>query len=100
MANSHVVAGTPRRVRLPILWDALLAGRCLLPSWGAGGGVLWMCLALGYFLAARSDEIFASDAGIALPIHCLTRRDVAFISGRQQMIFFGAAPGYSRRGSV
>lgn len=87
MANSHIVAGTPRRVRLPISWDVLLAGRCLIPSWGVGGRVLWMCLALGYFLAARSDEIFASDAGIAHPIHCLTRRDVAFFSGPQQLTF-------------
>ena len=45
-----------------------------------------MCLALGYFLAARLDEIFASDTGIAHPIHCLTRRGVAF-SGRQQLTF-------------
>ena len=27
MANSHVVAGTPRRVHLPTSWDVLLAGR-------------------------------------------------------------------------
>ena len=36
MTNSHVVAGTPRRVRLPISWDILLADRCLIKSWGAG----------------------------------------------------------------
>ena len=39
MANSHVMACTPRRVCLSIPWDVLLAGRCLIPSWGAGGGV-------------------------------------------------------------
>ena len=39
MANSHVMAGTPRRVRLPISLDVLLADTCLIPSWGAGGGV-------------------------------------------------------------
>ena len=49
-----------------------------------------MCLALGYFLAGRSDEIFASDAGIAHPINCLTRRDVAF-SGKQQLTFWSGA---------
>ena len=32
MANFHVVAGTPRRVHLPISWDVLLAVRCLIPS--------------------------------------------------------------------
>ena len=46
-----------------------------------------MCLALGYFLAARSDEIVASDEGIANPIQCLTRPDVAFFSGPSQLTF-------------
>ena len=37
------------------------------------------------FLIARSDEIFASSSGVAHPAHCLTRKDVAFFSGNNQL---------------
>ena len=77
VTRSHVAAGTPKRVRRPISWDSLLEGQGLASSWGPGGRVLWLSLALGYFFVARSDEIFASPAGAVHPVHCLTRRDVA-----------------------
>ena len=34
VTRSHVAAGTPNRVRRPILWDALLGGQGLPSSWG------------------------------------------------------------------
>ena len=40
---------------------------------------------LGHFLAARSAEGFAIDAGIAHPINCLTRQDVTFFSEPQRL---------------
>ena len=54
-------------MRRPISWDSLLEGQGLALSWGRGGRVLWLSLALGYFffggkvgrnlhLAGRSGE--------------------------------------------
>ena len=36
-------------------------------------------------MIARSDEFFASSSGVAHPAHCLTRNDVAFVSGNNQL---------------
>ena len=72
-AVANAVAGTKTRVRRPMSWD-MLEVVTFAPSWGSGGRVLWLCLALG----PRSHELFATDAGVAHQVHCLTRRDVAF----------------------
>ena len=40
-----------------------------------------------FFLMTRSDELFATDAGVAHQVHCLTRGDVAFYSGGEQLPF-------------
>ena len=85
IARSHVEAGTRHRVRLPVTWRMLLDGESLIPAWGIGGRVMWLCLSLSYFLIARSDEIFASSSGVAHHAHCLTRKDVAFFSGNNQL---------------
>ena len=63
----------------------LLDGESLISAWGIGGRVMWLCLRLSYFLIARSDEIFASSSGVAHHAHCLTRKDVAFFSGNNQL---------------
>ena len=81
VARSLVAAGTPKRVRCPISWDALLEGQGLASSWGPGGRVLSLSLALGYFFVARSDEIFTSPTGVVHPVHCLTSRDMASYKG-------------------
>ena len=44
-----------------------------------------LCLGLSCFLIARSDEIVASSSGVAYSVHCLTRKDVAFFSGNNQL---------------
>ena len=85
VTRSHVAAGTPKRVRRPISWLAMLEGQGLPSSWGPGGRVLWLSLALDYFFVARSDEIFASPAGAVHPVHCLTRRDVALYKGERRL---------------
>ena len=85
MTQLHVAEGAPKRVRRPISCDALLEGQGLASSWGTGGRVLWLSLALGYFFGARSDEIFASPAGAVDPVHCLTRRDVTQYRGERRM---------------
>ena len=85
VTRSHVAAGTPKRVRRPISWDSLLEGQGLALCWGPGGSVLRLSLALGYFFVARSDEIFASPAGVVHPVHCLTRRDEALYKGERRL---------------
>ena len=85
IARFHVEAGTRHRFRLPVTWRMLLDGERLIPAWRIGGRVMWLCLSLSYFLIARSDEIFASSSGVAHPAHCLTRKDVAFFSGNNQL---------------
>ena len=52
VARSHVAAETLKRVRRLISWDSLLEGKGLALSWGPGGRVLWLSLALGYFFVA------------------------------------------------
>ena len=49
IARSHVAAGTPRRVRLPVSFGMLLTEETLIPSWGPEGKVLWLCLCLELF---------------------------------------------------
>ena len=44
-----------------------------------------LCLSMSYFLLTRSDEMFASTAGVVHRVHCLTRGDVAFFSGDKQL---------------
>ena len=85
IARSHVEAGKRHRVRLPVTRRMLLDGESSIPAWGIGGRVMWLCLSLSYFLISRSDEIFARSSGVAHPVHCLTRKDVAFFSGNNQL---------------
>lgn len=72
-------------MRLPVSWGMLLDGESLISSWGAGGKEMWLFLCRSYFLIARSDGVFASDLGVAHPVHCLTRGDVAFFAGDVQL---------------
>lgn len=85
ISRSHALAGTASRGRLPMSWDMLLGGRCLVPSWGVGGRVMWLCLGMSYFVITLSDEVFASSSGAVHPAHCITRGDVAFYSGDRQL---------------
>ena len=85
ISRSHVDRGVRHRTRLPVTWSMLLDGESLIPTWGVGGRVIWLCLSLSYFLIARSDEMFASSAGGVHPAHCLTRKDVAFFAGSTQL---------------
>ena len=48
IARAHADAGTARRVRHPVSWDMLLKGEQRISSGGAGGRVLWLCLALSF----------------------------------------------------
>ena len=70
--RSHVAAGTSKSVRLPVSWDTLLGRQSLAPSWGPGGRVLRVSLALRYFFGGAVGRISRH-----LPAwYTLTRRDV------------------------
>ena len=43
IARSHVSAGTPCRVRLPVSFGMILTGGIFIPSWGPEGRVVWLC---------------------------------------------------------
>ena len=98
VARSHVAVGTPKRNGRPISWDTLLGRQCSVPSWGLGGRVLWLCLASGHLVVARSDEIFASASGVVHPVHCLTSGGVALYVGGAEVGFVVVAPGHQHRG--
>ena len=69
VVRPNIAAGTPKRVRRSISWDARLGEQDLASSWGPGGRILWMSLALCNLFAARSNEIFASPTGVVHPVH-------------------------------
>lgn len=81
IARSKVELGMRRRVRLPATWSMLMGGDDLIPAWGPGGRVMWLRLALSYFLIARSDEMFATSSRVVHRAHCLPRRNVAIFRG-------------------
>ena len=55
--RSHVAAGTPKSVRRPISWGSLLEGQGLALSWGPGGRVLRLSLAMGLFICGKVGRI-------------------------------------------
>ena len=84
-------------MRRPISRDALLEGQCLASSWGPGGRVLWLSLALGYFVVARSDEIIrlADRNGVPLALLDEERRGVILRGAAVDLV--AVAPGHQHR---
>ena len=66
IAGSHVAAGTPRRVGLPVSFGMPLTGETLIPSWDPEGKVLWLCLLLSYFLHTIGRDVRRRFRGGAL----------------------------------
>lgn len=87
IARSHAEVGTKKRTRLPISWERILQGEKVVPKWGTGGHVMWLCLGFSYFFLLRSDEVFASDSGVVHPTHCVRRGDVTFFEHEHQVDF-------------
>ena len=55
------------------------------PVVGAGRPNALVVACVGFFLVARSDEIFASPTGVVHPVHCVTRGDVALYAGGRRL---------------
>ena len=85
VARSRGHAGTPKIIRRPISLDTLLGGQGLTLSWGPGGRVLWLSLALAIGFMVSSDELFTSSSGVVHPEHCLTRGDIALFAGERRL---------------
>ena len=74
-----------RALRLPITMFELLRGGGGDRVECEGGRTLHLCLMVAFFVGARAHELFENDAGKIHPIHCLTRRDIAFFDDNGQL---------------
>lgn len=86
IAQTHVTAGTPCHVRLPVSFGMLLAGKILMPTGRLERKGLLLCLCLSCFLMTRSGETFGADSRVVHPVHCLARGDMAFCANGTQSI--------------
>ena len=83
--RAHGKSEIKPRVRKPLSWDLLLLkGKSVLQETGEGG-VVWMGLALSYFLLCRASEMFAYANGLVHLEFCLTRGDLSFFRGPLQV---------------
>ena len=84
--RASLQAALPRRCRIPVALDVLLAyGGPAAKSWGIGGRVLFLCLLLTYFIGARAHEVFKTDSGQVHVVHCLTRGDIVFFDNDRHL---------------
>ncbi|CAB1109183.1 unnamed protein product [Ectocarpus sp. CCAP 1310/34] len=77
---------TESRMRRPISWTILRSGIRTAAAWGEGGRVLWLGLAVSYFFMCRPSEIFAYGNGKIHKEFGITRGNVAFWKGEQQLL--------------
>ena len=72
-------------VRNPLSWDLVWDGKTEVLIDEGGESVMWMGLVLAYGLLCRASELFAYDSEMVHPEYCLTRRDLTFFRGVQQL---------------
>ena len=77
IAQAHLVAGTVRRVRRPVLFGMLVFKETVTPSRDLE--MFCGCVScLRYLLVVRTDELFAADSEVVHAVRCLARGDAAF----------------------
>ena len=84
-------SGKKKQVRLPLTWAILAQGYFTVTAIKDGGPVIWLGLALSYFLLCRASELFAYENGLVHPEFCLTRNCLTFFCGDIQVDFEGRA---------
>ena len=84
-ARLHADVGNQATVRRPVSWGMLLAGEKLIPTWRAGGRVLWLALCASFCLLTRASEMFSGNSITSSRDYCLRRADVAFFRGNIQL---------------
>ena len=72
------------QVRLPLTWSILAHVYLTVTSSQEGEDVMWLGLALSYFLLCRASELFARANGLMHPDFCLTRDCLTFFRGDVQ----------------
>ena len=73
------------QVRLPLTWSILAHEYLTVTSSQEGGDVMWLGLALSYFLLCRASELFAFANGLVYPDFCFTRGCLTFFRGDVQV---------------
>ena len=76
-----------KQVRLSLTWALLAQGRQIVLSMEGGGYVMWLGLAVSYFLLYRASELWAYANGQVHPGICLTRNCLNFFHGGAQAAF-------------
>lgn len=80
------MSGKKAPVRLPLTWHMLSHGFPSVTTDAKNGGmVMWIGLALSYFLLCRASELFAYANGLVHPEFCLTRNCLTFFRGEAQV---------------
>ena len=79
------MSGKNTQVRLPLTWSILAHGYLTVTSSQEGGDVIWLGLALSYFLLCRASELFAYANGLVYPDLCLTCDCPTFFRGDVQV---------------
>ena len=79
--RAHRKSEVSPKVRKPLAWEMLIAGREAVEQVGAAGNLVWKGLALSYLLLCRSSEIWAYGNRLVHSEFCLTRGDVTFCNG-------------------
>ena len=72
------------QMRLPLTWSILAHEYLTVTSSQEEGDVMWLGLALSYFLLCRASELLASANGLVHPV-CLTRDCLNFFLGDVQV---------------
>ena len=73
------------QVRLPLTWSILAHEYLTVTSSQEGGDVMWLGLALSYFLLCRASKLFAYANGLVHPDFCLTHGCLTFFRGDVQV---------------
>ena len=83
--RAHVETGSQQRVRRPLTWGMLRGVQRSIASWGEGGRVLWISLALSFFFMLRTSELLAKERSVYRKVYCLNRVDVACFRDNDQL---------------
>ena len=83
--RADVEKGPQQRARWPLTWGTLTRMQESVPYWGVGGRVVWIGLALSYFVMLRASELFTEEKRDFHGIYCLRRGDMVFFRNTEQL---------------
>ena len=95
-----MVYRTRKQVRLPLTWAMLSQGRRVVASMVDGEDVMWLGLAMSYFLLCRASELWAYANGQVHLEFCLTRNCFVFGHGGIQVAFENRSAASNNAGKL